>query len=642
MNNKGQMKVLATLTLCLMASAHASQDLYFSEYVEGSSNRGGVGLCGDAATLISAIQGSGSATPMAGQQVEIEGVVVGDFQGSDSLRGFFVQEEDTDSDADSSTSEGIFVFESSGVDVNPGDRVRVAGSVSEYYDMTQIGNVTSVVVCANNQWVTPAAISMPFADSTSLEAVEGMAIVFNQTLTVTENYDLGRYGELTLSANGRLFIPTNVVAPGAAANDLQAQNDLNRIQLDDGRTAQNPDPVIFPAPGLSAYNTVRSGDTVTGLQGVVNYAFGKFRVQPTTSVAFTATNPRPLEPALEKSDKHLRVASFNVLNYFNGDGLGGGYPTARGANNLSEFERQRSKIISAILSMDADVIGLMEIENDGYKAQSAIADLVAGVNALSVAEDTYDFVNPGTSQLGTDAITVGMIYRPAKVTPVGSSVTLSTGAFADKNRQPLVQTFLDVASEKELTLVVNHFKSKGSCPTDGSANEDQNDGQGCWNAIRTEAANQLADWLATNPTGSDTDNVLIMGDLNAYLKEDPISALKAKGYENLIETKSTEANPYSYIFYGQAGNLDHAMASASLSKKVKSIVDYHINTDEPKVLDYNEEFKSANQITTLYNADAYRASDHDPVVIDLKMGGSIGYTFIALASLLLVRRKRQQ
>lgn len=605
---------------------------------DGGNNGGNAGTCSDPATLISSIQGVGSESPLAGTTVEVEAVVVGDFQGSDGLKGFFLQEEDSDQDGNPFSSEGIFIFETSGVDVTVGDLVRVSGSVTEYFGLTEINNVTSVTVCSSGASVTPATPVLPAANSEYLEQFEGMAVDFSQPLTVSENYNLGRYGELVLSS-GRLINPTNVVTPGAEANAMQAANNLNRIILDDGQTAQNPDPIIHPVPGLSAFNTVRGGDTVENLTGVMNYSFNEYRVQPIDAVVFTNSNPRPTAPAIEKDDAVIRVASFNVLNFFNGNGLGGGFPTSRGADSFSEFERQKTKIITAITSMDADIIGLMEIENDGYSANSAIAELVAGLNAAAIAGTSYAFVDPALTTLGTDEIAVGIIYRADRVTPNGIAATTSEGPFADRNRQPLAQSFQSNAnSKKQLTVAVNHFKSKGSCPGDSSINDDQGDGQGCWNAVRTEASNFLADWLATYPTGVEDEDILIIGDINAYAKEDPLTAFVSKGYTDLIDAIGTEADQYSYVFFGQAGRLDHAVASASLVGQVKAISTYHINTDEPRVLDYNEEFQSPAQVESLYNADAYRASDHDPVLVDIKFGGSLGATMLIFSLLGIYRR----
>ena len=193
---------------------------------------------------------------------------------------------------------------------------------------------------------------------------------------------------------------------------------------------------------------------------------------------FSNDNPRTAAPASVGGT--LKVASFNVLNYFNGDGLGGGFPTPRGADSASEFTRQRDKTIEAILTMDADVIGLMEIENDGFGAESAIADLVNSLNAVAGA-GTYAYIDPGVPAIGADAIAVGFIYKPATVTPIGASAILDSSVDPqfndDKNRPALAQTFQENATGGRFTAVVNHLKSKGSsCDSIGDPN--LNDGQG--------------------------------------------------------------------------------------------------------------------------------------------------------------------
>lgn len=326
------------------------------------------------------MQGAGAESPLVNQRVAIEGVVVGDFQNASELKGFYVQQEDATVDGDPATSEGIFVYDGgNGSDVKLGDRVRVTGQVREFNGLTELVGPLQVSVLASGVALpTPAGISLPLASADALERYEGMRVQLRQTLTVNEVYNLGRYGEVLLSSGGRQMTPTNVVAPGEQAKAMQARNDLDRILLDDGRSGQNPDPIRYPAPELSAYNSLRVGDRTSAIDGVLDYSAGSYRIQPLQTPTFEAANPRPAQPAVEG---RLRVASFNVLNYFNGDGKGGGFPTSRGANTAEEFQRQKAKIVAAILASKADIVGLMEIENDGYGEFSAIADLVNGLNA---------------------------------------------------------------------------------------------------------------------------------------------------------------------------------------------------------------------------------------------------------------------
>lgn len=571
--------------------------------------------CGGPTTAISTIQGSGTSSPLAGTIVTIEGVVVGDFQGTTNLSGYYVQEEDADADADPATSEGIFVFDNVRA-ASAGDVVRLTGRVIEFgtagATLTELTNVTQFAVCASGASVTPTPVSLPVTAIADLERYEGMLVTFPQALTVTGTGTLGRFGEVELSVNGRQWIPTHVSAPGAPALAQQDLNDRSRIVLDDASGSQNIDPIRHPAGGLTASRTLRVGDTVQGtLSGILEQRFGLYRVQPLGPVSFVATNPRTGVPGVGAAT--LKVASLNVLNYFNGDGFGGGFPTSRGADTPTEFVRQRDKTIATLAGIDADIVGLVEIENDAPGA-SAIEDLVAGLNVVTGA-GTYAYIDTGV--IGADEIRVALIYRPASVTPTGPYAILDSSVdpeFLDRfNRPALAQTFTSNANGAKLTVVVNHLKSKGSdCNVVGDP--DTGDGQGNCNVTRTRAARALVRWLATDPTGSQESDVLILGDLNAYRNEEPITAIKAGGYVDLLG-----ASAYSYVFEGQSGYLDHALASASLALQVTGATEWHVNADEPTVLDYNVEFKSPSQIASLYAPTPYRSSDHDPLVIGLAL-----------------------
>lgn len=590
------------------------------------------GACGDAATAIHVVQGTGRASPIVGQTVTVEGVVVGDFQNvKTQLRGFFVQEESADQDTDPTTSEGIFVFDN-GLkdDVKAGDQVRVRGVVQEFNTMTELKRVEKVVLCAQNNPLEPASVTLPEAVDGDLEQYEGMLIRLAAEMTVAQTYFLGRYGQMTLSAGGRLYQPTNLFPPDSPeAQALAAENMRRLLVLDDGRDlsalGDNPNPV--PYLGAPPPAVIRAGDTVTNLVGVLDYgridsAPGAevaldYRLQPIAPPVFTNSNARtPVPTAVGGA---FRVASFNVLNYFNGDGQGGGFPTTRGAQTAAEFQRQRAKIIAALHALDADIVGLMEIENDGYGADSAIQNLVNGLNETEPAGVSYAFIDPGLPRLGGDEITVGLIYKTNTITPTGAAATLDSGAFdqtlADggRSRQPLVQTFVNQQGEA-FTVAVNHFKSKRPGDNLTGDDADNGNGAGAWNARRTQAAQELVAWLATDPTASGDPDILIIGDLNSYAQETPITTIEGAGYVNLIHHYSGDAG-YSYIFDGQAGYLDHALASTSLVTQTTGALDWHINTDEPKVIDYEARFNPAGY----YSPDAFRASDHDPVLIGLTL-----------------------
>ncbi|MBJ9680705.1 MULTISPECIES: ExeM/NucH family extracellular endonuclease [Burkholderia] len=568
--------------------------------------------CGGSATPIADIQGPGAPSPLAGQNVSIEAVVTADFGGTDGFGGFFVQQADPQRRNQPGVSEGLFVYAPK-ARAKAGDLVHVTGKVEEKYGQTQLTLSGAIAVCANGQTVTPATLTLPVDSPNAFAAYEGMLVRLPQTLTVTDNYELGRYGSVLLS-NGRLRTPTSVVPPSQAQSQIDA-NARNRLILDDGSNKQNPASVPYPAPQLSAANTLRTGYTVRDVQGVLEVRYGAWRVQPVPGAAaptFDArANPRTNAPARDPH-ANLRVASFNVLNYFNGNGLGGGFddPNNRGAKTYQEFQRQEAKIVSALKALDADVIGLMEIQNNGYGELSAVRQLAAKLGGA------WRVVDPGTSRLGGDAIAVAMIYDSRKVEPVGRAATL---AIDDKNRQPLAQSFRRIGGKQALTIVVNHLKSK-NCPDAANDDLDQGDGQGCWNPTRARAAAKLADWLAGTPTGVAGQGVLLIGDFNSYTYEDPIRLLESRGYRNLV-SRWIGANAYSYVYNGEAGYLDHALASLPLASHVKAVHEWHINADEPVALQYTLAYKSAEQQQTYYAPDAYRSSDHDPVLIDIALPG---------------------
>ncbi|QLG09888.1 ExeM/NucH family extracellular endonuclease [Deinococcus sp. D7000] len=548
-------------------------------------------------TTISSIQGTGAASPLVDKVVTLRGVVTQDAQAG--LSGFFVQ--DVTPDNDPLTSEGLFVYTADKPQtVKVGEVLEISGTVKEFFNSTQLDAVTTVTSCGETTLPAPAKLTYPLSSPDALESVEGMLVTVTTPMTVTNTFTLGRYGELGLSSGGRLFNPTNGNEPGGSV----AKNMLRTLVLDDGSSKQNP-PTI---PYLNADKTRRAGDTVTGLEGVMHYANNAFKLEPTKAPVFANTNPRTAAPK-SVGNSTLKVAGANVLNYFTT--LDDGKNNARGADSPLEFERQKAKIVSELRALDADVITLMEIENNG---ETALDDLVAALNA---AEGKTAYASVKTGTVGTDAIRVAIIYRPGRVETVGGPRIDDNPVF-DQARRPVAQTFRDLGKKGVFTVVANHFKSKGSCPKTG----DVDTGQGCWNMLRVDQAKALltfADKLkATDP------DVLLMGDLNSYGEEDPIKALEAGGFDSLNKRIPAE-DRYSYQFDGLFGYLDHALSSPSLSTQVTGITEWHINADEPVVLDYNVEFKTPAQITDLYAPTPYRSSDHDPVVVglDLKPDGEV-------------------
>jgi len=589
---------------------------------------------------IQALQGSGRRSPLEGESVVVEGIVTGDFQDNDAdpgrnLGGFYIQSLNPDDDV--RTSDGVFVFdrEAPGTDVIPGNVVRVSGRVVEHFGETQIvaDDVLRTGSMPASEWPAPHVLSFPLpivdVDGewiADLESFEGMHVVVEDSLVVSGINDVARFGEILLSHDERLYQFTNSFDPsvqGYAA--FERETAARSLRIDDGQAVRNPDDNRFVDWSDSANRnySLRTGDRLTGVVGNVRYSRGSgasgvesFRLEPTAMPAVNIANPRP-ESAPARSGK-LRVASLNALNYFasiddSNNRCGPTNEECRGADSSAEKERQLGKLSRALVLLNADIIGLVEIENDGGAALREIADAMNAANATG--DNVWAGVNAGL--VGTDTIAVGFLFRRDTVQALGDPAKLTMVEDPrfddDRNRVPLAQTFRHIATTNEVTVVVNHFKSKGSsCETDDDPN--LADGQGNCAKVRASAANALADWLGNAPTGSTDPDFLIIGDLNAYLREDAVRNLERAGYVNLLDNGSGEES-YSFVFDGRAGLLDHALATPSLAEQVVSASIWHINADELRIIDYN--LDDGRPRDDFDSSTPYRVSDHDPVLIDV-------------------------
>ena len=569
---------------------------------------------------IPAIQGSGAKSGMDGASVTTSGIVTKLIN-----NGFYLQ--DADGDGDPATSDGVFVFTSTAPTVAVGDKVTVSAKVQEYSvstsaasvanPLTELSSVSAVtVVSTGNQLPQPVEVSLAaLATQSAMERYEGMLVRITDALTVNQTNFVGSWGQLTVSAGGRTLTPTNVLRPGPAALALQAANLARSVVLDDGSATKFPN----PTPYLWQDGTVRAGDSVEGVTGVVDFgpstdsASGplSYKIHPTAAPVFARPAARPATPPAVGGN--LRVASANVLNYFT-SGSGGafvaGSPSCgndcRGANTLAEFNRQRTKILAALSGLNADVVGLMEIQNGG--SNFAVQNLVDGLNAI-LGANTYAAVPLPAAGTGTDAIRVAMIYKPGKLGLVGASMSDTN---AVNSRPTFAQGFVAANGEK-FAVAVNHLKSKGSCGS--GLNADQGDLQGCHNQTRKEQAERLLAWLPTVKATAQTEDVVLIGDFNAYAKEDPIELLTTGGLVDLVG--KFDPADYSYVFDASAGRLDHGLGTASVAAKVVGATSWHINADEPEWTDYNTEDKAAGN--DWYQPTVFRASDHDPMLIGLSI-----------------------
>jgi 5'-nucleotidase len=575
---------------------------------------------------IADVQGDGASTPLAGTVVTVEGVITGDYRLSTTsgYRGFYLQTAGSGgaTDATPGRSDAIFVFSANAdPSVAIGDLVTVTGTASEFNGQTQI----TASDPANYEVVTAAAgLPAPtvLPDSvvgSAREAYEGM-LVTPESAYLASSHQLYNFGTLWLNVGALAVKATETTDSGAAAAAIAATNRANRLLVDDGYSIQVSNAAhVGGQPYFDAQTVVRNGDRfVSPAAGMIlGWGFDDWRLQPQRPLSdaspaeyaaleptWQSLNPRTAAP--EPTGGDITAASFNVFNYFTT--FGG---DARGASDQAHFEVQRSKIVAAINALDADVVGLMEIENSvklGEAPDEALGNLVDALNVAS-SPGTWAFV-PTPQVLRdaatTDFITNAIIYKPAAVTPVGDSFADSDETVWDIAREPLAQTFEAVDGGKVVTVVANHFKSKS--PPSGNTAPEPADLQGFFNAERVEQATSLVDFVnGVKADAAKGENVLLVGDFNAYAEEDPVQVLTAAGLVDLVPAKTD--GEYTYTFDGELGSLDHAFATPELAASVTGVDVWNINS--PEWSDRGYEFGAAEPGTP------YRSSDHDPVVVGI-------------------------
>jgi uncharacterized protein len=503
------------------------------------------------------------------QRVSIEGVVTGVFLGRERLGGFFLQDV-------GKPPAGLFVHAPhlDAEAVASGRRVQVEGRFIRFHGRPQVHRIATLRNCGVARLPEPVPLRLP-DDAHRLPSLQDTRVRFEQVLTVTGNRDLHRYGTLQLAAEGRLW------HPGEGRDDHGARNADRTILLDDGSYRVEPE----PTPYLDPDGTRRSGDQVHNLTGILTRAFEADRVHPTDPVAFMAANPRPAPPPSDTD--RLRVAALNLENHFLTLGQ-------RGARNAAERERQRAKTLAVVQGLDADLLSLSEIEN----RQQAVDDLVAQLNRTLPAGKHYRAVPHPFP--GDDAIRVALLYRPARLTLL--DVTADRDAV--HSRAPQLAWFQPREGGPDLGVVSVHFKAKSRCPESG----DVDLGQGCWNRLRLAQAQRLVEWLAS--VRRDDAPVIIAGDINAYAAEEPAAWLRRMGKRDLGTPFLEPSRRYTYVFQGQAGTLDSLLGPDTLGPRVLDAGIWHVNADEPAFLGYAGDRPAPGP---------WRASDHDPVWIDLTL-----------------------
>ncbi len=531
------------------------------------------------------IQGKTDVSPMVGQLVKTTGVVTAIFPG---LNGFYLQ--DSVGDGDPQTSDGVFVYLPAGsrlasTRLKAGERIDVSGQVEEFRGQTQIGHLSALSIAgelsptAGGDALEPQEVEFPLPVA-GRERFEGMLVRIKTPLFVSDSHDLERFGSLGLASGGREFNPTNVLAPPS-----NYEMGARELVLDDGSSKSNPKPLPF----LDADGTRRAGDEVEDLTGILAFDYGQYRLLPTRAPAFQNSNPRPSKaPDVGGT---LKIGSANLHNYWT-TLKDAAHPDARGSSTPEQFAVQSAKVVAMLRGLDADAVALMELEN----GEGALDDLVSRLNAAYGAKIYAKVPAPKTGS-GDDKIRVGMIYKPARLQLVGASQSATDGTL---ERRPLAQLFADKTSGARFWLVANHWKSKGSAPQSG----DIDAGQGAWNRKRVQQAQATLKFVQSLKR-TDAD-VLLLGDLNAYTEEDPLKTLRAAGLKH-INLRLRPEERYSFAYDGKFGSLDHALATPEFDKQITGFAEWHINADEPEF----EQTKS--------QGTAFRASDHDPFLVGLKL-----------------------
>lgn len=497
-------------------------------------------------------------------------------------------------------------------------------------------------------------------------------IDFDSDLVVTQPFAFDfvtRSDKMVLSWQRPLIISTQLFKyPSVQEAGYRAQNHSNKLYIETQEKTRNKGIPYYPA--FEPYtHYMRVGDRVSGLFGTLKHDGFVYRLILDNHVVLSARNFLHVKdrqsPPVKQHESHVRIVSFNLQNYFvsatpiNGDlnpqcitreDANTARGCNRGAKNEKEFLLQQRKLIAALMALDADLIGVTELENNGFGDKSAISFLIKALNEnILDIQNKYQFIEvPATElylrkYLGDGPITVGILYRPSKVELIGDAVVLEMPVqiaepwedgkyYYASQRDSLAQTFR--IGNTAFNFIVSHFKSKRpNCIEDNEDPYGTKTIGGC-NNLRVASAQVLGDFVArqSHPT-------LLVGDLNAYAQEDPIrlltssrtapdlevitaesmqlsgkkvlSAQKITSGFNLVNFMDPSVD-LSYNYSGQLGTLDYILGSQTLAHHaVKSYV-WNINSHESSKFSYIEKFSQGIP----KSIDAVRSSDHDPLVVD--------------------------
>lgn len=400
----------------------------------------------------------------------------------------------------------------------------------------------------------------------------GDTVQFSVPVIVNRNYGYGGFNGLTMSVR-RVFSPTNQAQP--LTDEYKEVSKLNKT-------------ATFTLTGCG-YK--RNGERLHNLKAVVTddmelkFVSGKWEGN-NTRAAIEHTLPN-----VDMTGEHNVLVCCANLEYYLVQSLGTGY----GPDDSYEHQKQRTKVKKALAEIHADVYGLVEIE----QGQAALAEIAADLTSLTGSH--YDYVNDGGAVDGSYTKS-GYVYNSDRIQPVG---IISQNNSIVKHRK-MVQGFILIENNERFIYSINHFKAKSGSGT--GKNADQGDGQGTFNYSRVQEAQSVLQVMEGYQNYYEDNDVLIMGDLNAYAKEDPIRKFTDAGMYDLHRYFHADSS-YSYVFGEQAGYLDHAIANKALINQVTGMGAWHVNSDESDEYTYD---KSNDQTV-------FRYSDHDPVLVGLRL-----------------------
>lgn len=674
----GKYTIVATATDAENASGSTTFDLYVSK---------------PGATLtIAEIQGTNTGTsPYNGKKVVTTGVVTATYP-TGGYDGFYLQTGGSGTTPDHpdktpGASDAIFVYGSQSVgQVSIGDSVQVSGTVAEYKPnnattgetLTEITFPTVTMLDQPLPAVVPNEIAWSDLETDAQkEAHEGELFTPQGDFTVSDNFDTNYYGTFTLAAGKTPLIqPTDAAPAGSAdAQAVVADNARRSITLDDGSSwnyAVYSSHTSDPVPWLTPSTPDRVGSAVTFHSSVIlDFRNDLWNFQPlhqitdngSATATFSDDRAANEKPADVGGD--ARLATFNVENYFpmtgeeyEAKGLGtctwytdregnkigdnrctgtDGSPGPRGAATQASFERQQAKIVTGINRLGASIVSLEEIENSvkfDEPRDTALAGLVEALNKAAGSRQWAYVASPDAADLPPvaeqDVIRTAFIYRPATVTPVGSSHVLASKSGAGQSfsiaREPLAQAFkkAGAADAESFLVIANHFKSKGAdakglfddCANGGdAASTDPASDQGAFNCTRVHEARDLAAFATATARQVGTDRIFLLGDFNAYTHEDPMQELYSAGYTDLAHEFDPSSASYSYN--GLEGSLDHVLANDAALTMVTGADVWQINAQESVAFAYS---RYNYNVTNLFDAEnPFAASDHNPEVIGLTL-----------------------